>query len=338
MKTIKIIGLVLMALFMTGSLSAQKIERVEPLCWWTDMKLPLRLMFYGSDLQNAEVSVKEPGISVTGTHNADSKNYLFVDIAVEKAGTYTFNLKKGRKKVTYKYTIHPRDPQSASRQSFTSADVIYLIMSDRFANGDSTNDNHPATAEKANRNSWQGRHGGDIQGVIDHLDYIKELGATTVWCTPMLLDNEPMYSYHGYACADYYHIDPRFGSNELYKQMVDRSHQLGLKVIMDIVTNHCGMAHWWMKDLPYKDWVHQFPELTRTNNVFSANIDPNASKHDLNIHESGWFDTAMPDMNLDNPDMLHYFKQWAIWWIEYAGLDGLRVDTYPYNEKDPIAD
>lgn len=338
MKKYYSIALLFCAMLLTPSLSnAQKIERVEPLSWWTDMKMPLRLMFHGKELQSAEVSIKEPGLTITKVSKAESPNYLFVDVEVEKAGIYTFTLKVGKKKLTYKYTIAERCPNSPQRQSFTVADVMYLLMPDRFANGDATNDEVAGMAEGADRNAFYGRHGGDIQGIINHLDYIKDLGATTIWSTPLLADNESFASYHGYACADYYHIDPRYGSNELYKEMVNQAHQKGLKVIMDIVTNHCGMAHWWMKDLPFQDWVHQFSEFTRSNNVFSANMDPNASKHDKMLHESGWFDLSMPDMNLDNPELLRYFQQWAIWWIEYAGLDGLRVDTYPYNEKEPMS-
>ena len=216
--------------------------------------------------------------------------------------------------------------------------MIYLLMPDRFANGDASNDSTPHTRERADRSAFFGRHGGDLQGMIDHLDYIAGLGATAVWPTPLLLDDEPEGSYHGYACGDYYRIDPRFGSNELYREFVGKAHEHGLKVIMDIVTNHCGTGHWWMKDLPFRDWIHQFPEYTGTNVCFSTNMDPNASRYDLDLQESGWFVPSMPDMNLDNPYVLQYFKQWAVWWIEYAGLDGFRVDTYPYNEKVPMSE
>jgi glycosidase len=174
--------------------------------------------------------------------------------------------------------------------------------------------------------------------MIDNLDYIASLGATTIWPTPLLLDNEPHETYHGYACADYYHIDPRFGDNALYREFVAKAHEKDLKVIMDVVTNHCGVAHWWMTDMPFNDWVHVFPEYTGTNVCFSTNMDPNASKYDLNLQESGWFVPSMPDMNLNNPFVLQYFKQWAVWWIEYADLDGFRVDTYPYNEKEPMSE
>ncbi len=337
----------LLCLMGTSMLQAQKITRVEPLSWWTDMRCPLTLMFYGENLQDAQITVQKKqgkryvateGLTVSAQHNAESKNYLFAEIDVREAGEYRFVLTKGKQKATCNYIVNTRREGSAERQSFTTADVIYLLMPDRFVDGDETNNSSPLTKEKGNKANIHGRYGGDIQGIINSLDYIKSIGATTVWPTPLLLDNEEAWSYHGYACADYYHIDPRFGSNEQYKQMVSTAHEKGLKFIMDIVTNHCGLAHWWMEDLPYHDWIHQFDQYTQTNNVFSANYDPNASRYDLHQNESGWFDTHMPDMNLDNPDLLQYFKQWAIWWIEYADLDGLRVDTYPYNEKLPMSE
>ncbi len=338
-----------LALLLCSTLwAAPKITRVEPLCWWTDMHQPLTLMFYGENLQDATVSIQELaagrimrgqciGLVPTGLHNAESKNYLFVDMDVRQAGTYRITLRKGNRRATYDYTIYDRREGSRERQSFTSADVVYLIMSDRFVDGDPSNNSTDNTREKADKQNIHGRFGGDIQGIISQLGHISDLGATAIWPTPLLLDDEEKWSYHGYACSDYYHIDPRFGSNELYRQMVDSAHTYDIKVIMDMVPNHCGGAHWWMKDLPYRDWVNQFDEFTRTNNVFSANYDINASEYDRLLSNRGWFDHPMPDMNLENPDLLRYFQQWAIWWIEYADLDGLRVDTYPYIEKMPAA-
>ena len=338
-----------LALLLCSTLwAAPKITRVEPLCWWTDMHQPLTLMFYGENLQDATVSIQELaagrimrgqciGLVPTGQHNAESKNYLFVDMDVRQAGTYRITLRKGNRRATYDYTIYDRREGSRERQSFTSADVVYLIMSDRFVDGDPSNNSTDNTREKADKQNIHGRFGGDIQGIISQLGHISDLGATAIWPTPLLLDDEEKWSYHGYACSDYYHIDPRFGSNELYRQMVDSAHTYDIKVIMDMVPNHCGGAHWWMKDLPYRDWVNQFDEFTRTNNVFSANYDINASEYDRLLSNRGWFDHPMPDMNLENPDLLRYFQQWAIWWIEYADLDGLRVDTYPYIEKMPAA-
>ena len=322
--------------------AGSRVERVEPLSWWTGMKTPLQLLVRGENISSCDVRMEGgKGISVSAVHKADSPNYLFVDVEISQnaaPGTYWIVFDNGSEIFKYPYEIAARCEGSAERKSFTTGDMIYLIMPDRFANGDPTNDATEDTAEKPARDEFFGRHGGDIQGIMDHLGYIADLGATAIWNTPLLLDNEPEGSYHGYACADYYHIDPRFGSNELYRDFVGKAHENGLKVIMDIVTNHCGTAHWWMDDLPFKDWIHVFPEYTGTNVCFSTNMDPNASKYDLNLQESGWFVPSMPDMNLDNPFVLHYFVQWAVWWIEYSGLDGFRVDTYPYNEKIPMSE
>ena len=316
-----------------------EIARVEPLSWWTNMNTPLTIMFYGKDLKDAEVTV-EPrgGIIVKSQHNAESPNYLFVDVDVKKAGSYTFTLRQGDKTATCQYQIDARRAGSRERQSFTTQDVVYLIMSDRFVDGNEANNSTADTREKAQKHNVHGRFGGDVQGIVDMLDHISATGATAIWPTPMLLDDEAAWSYHGYACADYYHIDPRFGSNEEYRQMVQQAHEKGIKILMDMVPNHCGAAHWWMQDLPYQDWVNQFEEFTNTNNVFSANYDINASVFDRQLSNRGWFDHPMPDMNLENKDLLQYFKQWAVWWVEYADLDGLRVDTYPYIEKQPAAD
>jgi len=328
-------------------LSAMKVSRVEPLSWWSDMKTPLTLMLYGEDLRDAEVQIREitPGVKpaqgrgglwICGQRNADSPNYLFLDLQVARPGTYRITLvKQGQRKVSVDYVIRPRNQQP--RQSFSSADVVMLLMPDRFVDGDSTNNCSSLTLESANKADIRGRWGGDLAGIEAQLDYITSLGATAVWPTPLLWDNEKAFSYHGYACADYYHIDPRFGTNEQYRQLVQKAHSKGLKWIMDIVTNHCGLAHWWMQDLPYADWVHQHATYTTTNNVFSSWYDPYASRFDRRGNCDGWFDTTMPDMNLDNPAVLHYFIQWAVWWIEWANLDGLRVDTYPYNEKEPMS-
>ena len=335
------------ALFMVQmGFAAPKIQQVEPLNWWTNMETPLTVMFHGQDLKDAKVSVKQVvggkvmrgtclGLVPRSQHNAESPNYLFVDFGVFQPGTYRITLKKGAKSASYDYVIAERKADSKNRSSFTSADVVYLIMSDRFVDGDASNNSTKDTREKADKNNVNGRWGGDIQGIVNSLDHIAKLGCTAIWPTPMLGDDEQAWSYHGYACSDYYHIDPRYGSNAQYAQMVHTAHSKGIKVLMDMVPNHCGGAHWWMNDLPYQDWINQFPEFTNTNNCFTANYDINASQYDRQLSNRGWFDHPMPDMNLENPDLLKYFQQWAIWWIEYADLDGLRVDTYPYIEKIP---
>ncbi|MDR3183815.1 MAG: glycoside hydrolase family 13 protein [Prevotellaceae bacterium] len=317
-----------------------KIERVEPLSWWTGMQHPLQLLFYGNNLQGAAVRCAEQGVSVTGIHQAGSPNYLFVDVQIApdaKPGTYTFELTQGQQKIAQQFVIAARREGSANRKGFDTSDMIYLLMPDRFANGDPLNDTHEDAAEKADRKHPYGRHGGDLQGIINHLDYIQELGATAVWPTPLLFDNEPHASYHGYACTDYYRIDPRFGSNSLYKTMVDEAHRRGIKWIMDMVPNHCGAAHQWTQDLPFASWVNQFPAYTQSNYRMTTQSDPHASNYDKDLCTRGWFDRMMPDMNLANPFVLQYLSQMAVWWIEYANLDGLRVDTYPYSDKQGIA-
>ena len=320
-----------------------QIKHVEPLSWWVGMNTPLQLMINADGVAEygVEILPADQGVAVTAVHKADSPNYIFVDVAVSdvaKAGDYTLRLSNGKRKYDYTYTIAERVEGSRERASFTTADFVYLIMPDRFANGDPTNDSTDDTVEKVNRNNPGRRHGGDIQGIIDHLDYIADLGATAIWSTPLLLDNENGASYHGYSCSDYYMIDPRYGTNELYCKYVEECHKRGLKVIMDIVPNHSSTTHWWYNDLPFADWVHKWDSYTQSNWTFSTNMDFNASKADLYQMESGWFDSSMADMNLDNPFLLNYFKQWAVWWIEYSGLDGFRVDTYPYNEKMPMSE
>ena len=320
----------------------QQVTRVEPLSWWTGMKTDLQLLIQGEAISGYEVSIKGgKGVSVKETHKADSPNYLFVDVRIDasaKPGTYYIVFTKGEESFKYPYEIAARREGSAERLSFTTKDLIYLIMPDRFVDGDESLDAVPRNMESVDKEAFFGRHGGDIAGIRSQLDYMADLGVTAIWNTPLLEDNEPASSYHGYACSDYYHIDRRFGSNEDYRSLVADCHGKGIKMIMDIVTNHCGAAHWWMADLPFKDWIHVWPEYTHSNCAFSAQNDPYCSDLDKANMEGGWFDTSMPDMNLDNPYVLQYFKQWAVWWIEYADLDGLRVDTYPYNEKYPMSE
>ena len=333
--------------------SAEEVQRVEPLSWWTGMKTDLQLMVQGPEISAYDVAVEGKGLKVKAVHKADSPNYLFLDMEVRKAGEYSLVFTRGENSFKYPYIVREREAGSRDRESFTTADMIYLIMPDRFSSAFADNDSQwqggeyfdgsartwavPATPDVVDRKDPVARHGGDIQGMINHLDYVAGLGATAIWCTPLLLDNQPFESYHGYACADYYHIDPRFGDNEHYKTFVKEAHARGLKVIMDIVTNHCGTAHWWMQDAPFADWYHVNEPYMQMNALFSVYMDPNAAKCDRDRQESGWFVPSMPDMNLDNPFVLRYFQQWAVWWTEYAGLDGLRVDTYPYNEPEPMS-
>jgi|GEM_PF-20444 len=315
------------------------IAHVEPPSWWSGMTTNLQILVNGPGIGDYTASVEGlKGVKIKEVHKAESNNYLFLDMDIKPGVEGTANLvfKGDDQTLTYPYVIGKKDTKA--RESFSTADMIYLIFPDRFSNGDLTNDTVEGCRQGVQKDVPLGRHGGDLQGVINKLDYIKNLGATAIWLTPVTEDDQDFESYHGYAVTNHYKIDPRFGTNELYKEMVAKAHEKGIKVINDIVTNHCGTFHWFMSDLPFADWIHQFPEYTKTNIDFSANFDPNASLYDLNIQESGWFVPMMPDMNLDNPYTLQYLKQWAIWWVEYAGLDGIRVDTYPYNEKNPMSD
>ena len=333
--------------------SPEQVSRVEPLCWWTGMDTPLQLMVQGKRIGSFDVAVEGRGLKVKDVHRADSPDYLFIDMDVRSAGEWNIVFSCGELSFKYPYVIREREKGSRERESFSTADMIYLIMPDRFADGDPANDrgwvggtyddgsvrgwNPPSTPDAVDRTDPVARHGGDLAGLLSHLDYIADLGATAVWCTPLLLDNQDYESYHGYACADYYHIDPRFGDNAMYRDFVAAAHSKGLKVIMDIVTNHCGTAHWWMGNPPFEDWYHVSDKYMQMNALFSVYMDPNAAKVDRQRQESGWFVPSMPDMNLDNPYLLKYFQQWAVWWMEYAGIDGLRVDTYPYNEPEPMS-
>ena len=341
-RILSILMFVAIAVSATAAKPQFEIKHVEPLSWWVGMNTELQLMVNGEGISAYDVEIlpEGQGVSVTELHKADSPNYLFVDVAISDdavAGEYTLRFSDGKRRYDYPYVIAEREANSRLRESFTTADFVYLIMPDRFANGDTSNDSTDDTVEKVMRSNPGRRHGGDLQGMIDHLDYIADLGATAIWSTPLLLDNENGASYHGYSCSDYYRIDPRYGSNELFCTYVDECHKRGLKVIMDIVPNHSSTTHWWYDDQPFKDWTHQWAKYTQSNWTFSTNMDFNASKADLYQMESGWFDRTMADMNLDNPYLLNYFKQWAVWWIEYSGLDGFRVDTYPYNEKIPMS-
>ncbi|MBO5800806.1 MAG: glycoside hydrolase family 13 protein [Alistipes sp.] len=342
-RVISIVMMLAVALSATAAKPTFEIKHVEPLSWWVGMNTPLQIMVNGEGISDYDVTImpEDRGVVVTAVHKADSPNYLFVDVAIAadaEAGSYNLCFTNGKRKYEYPYLIASREEGSRERGSFTTADWVYLIMPDRFANGNPDNDSTSDTAEKAQRSAPWRRHGGDLQGMMEHLDYIADLGATAIWSTPLLLDNEDGTSYHGYSCSDYYLIDPRFGTNEMFKEYVDECHKRNLKVIMDIVPNHSSTTHWWYDDQPFKDWTHQWDKYTQSNWTFSTNMDFNASKSDLYQMESGWFDRSMADMNLDNPYLLHYFKQWAVWWIEFSGLDGLRVDTYPYNEKMPMSE
>ncbi|RMA58836.1 glycoside hydrolase family 13 protein [Ulvibacter antarcticus] len=330
-------------IIMTTNLFGQ-LDRIEPPFWWEGMKnSEVEVLCYGKNI--SDYSVVSESLKISEIKKTTNPNYLFVTVSTKgmKAGMYQLDFqKKGKTRFSQSYELKSRRENSAQRKGFDASDAIYLLMPDRFANGDPSIDSTTSTVEKVDRTINGGRHGGDIQGIINHLDYIHDLGFTAIWSTPLLEDNEPTYSYHTYAQSDYYKIDPRYGSNELYKELATEMHKRDMKLIMDYVTNHWGSKHWIIKDLPSKDWIHEWEEgdengFQRSNYRMTTQYDPNASEIDAKGCMDGWFDTTMPDMNQANPLVLNYMIQNAIWWIEYADLDGFRVDTYSYNDKDAIA-
>jgi glycosidase len=321
------------------SISFAQIDRVEPPFWWSDMEhSDVQIMFYGKNIAENQVSVSN-GIVIKGIQKTENPNYVFVTIDTKNttAQDFVFTFKNKNKSFTQNYSLKSRRENSRNRKSFDSSDMIYLIMSDRFANGNPNNDSDKILTEKADRTNINGRHGGDIEGMIKNLDYIKELGATAIWPTPLCEDNDERGSYHTYGQSDVYKIDARFGTNEDYLRLSSELHKRGMKNIMDYVTNHWGYKHWMMSDLPTYDWIHQFPGYAQTNYRMSTQFDTNASKKDFDLCMDGWFVKSMPDLNQSNPLVLNYLTQNAIWWIEYADLDGFRVDTYSYNDKTAIA-
>jgi len=334
----------LLVIFITNNLFAQKLERVEPMFWFAGMHNPkLQLLVHGENIANTTVALTYPGVKLVKVNKVENPNYLFLDLTIApaaKAGKFPINFAVNGKKIfSYTYELKNRDKNAGRIQGVTNKDFIYLLMPDRFSNGDKSNDVVQGLTETAlNRDSMYYRHGGDIQGVINHLDYLKDLGVTTVWMTPEVENDMPQASYHGYAVTDHYKIDPRYGTNALYKKYVEIAHAKGLKVIKDIVHNHIGTQHWFYKDLPMKSWLNQWPKYTQTSYRDQTVMDVHASTADRKQMLDGWFVPSMPDLNQTNPYVQNYLTQNHIWWIEYAGIDGLRLDTYGYNDPVYMAD
>lgn len=317
-------------------------SRVEPPFWWVDMADPsLQVVIYDQNIKDAKVSIKHKGVKLRGTQKVENPNYLFVDLEISKnakVGTFEIVLDVDGTEKSYPYELKSRGAGSASRKGVDASDLIYLIMPDRFANGDPSNDSFDDMEQWGlNREKTLFRHGGDILGVMENLDYIQDLGITAIWLNPVLENNEPFESYHGYAITDHYNIDKRLGSNDLYKSFVDLCHERGIKVIKDVVYNHVGDKHWFIQDLPSMDWIHQFDEYTKTTYRAPTLMDPYFSESDQEQMLDGWFDIHMPDLNQKNDLLANYLIQNSLWWIEFAGLDGFRIDTYAYSDQDFMA-
>lgn len=326
----------------TATLSAKTvIPSIEPPFWWAGMNsTQLQLMVHGNDIRDCETSINYDGVTIDSIARLDSKNYQIIYLYIApsaKPGTMNITFKNGKKKTVVPYELKTRD--GVMPNTFTSEDVLYLIMPDRFADGDPSNNtlksmNFPV---EVNREDPNGRHGGDLKGIENHLDYIQSLGMTAIWLNPVLENDMPGGTYHGYATTNYYRVDPRFGSNEEYRNLIDKSHKRGIKVVMDMIFNHSGSSHPWIEDLPSKDWLNYPDGSMLTNFRLSTINDPYASDYDRTRSVKGWFVPSMPDLNQQNPHLMRYLIQNSIWWIEYSKIDGIRMDTYPYADMEPMA-
>ncbi|MDQ1813977.1 glycoside hydrolase family 13 protein [Massilia sp. CCM 9210] len=325
------------ALAGAASLPPGRIAHLEPPSWWTGMRHnKLQLMVHGERIADTRPAIDYPGVRIDAVTQVANRNYLFIDLLIgpdARPGTFDILFKEGARTIRHPYQLQARDAGSAQRQGFGSKDAIYQIMPDRFANGDPANDNVPGMADQANRASGTGRHGGDLRGVADHLDYIAAMGFTQIWPTPLVENDMPAYSYHGYAATNHYRIDPRYGSNEDYRRLSAQARKKGIGIIQDVVLSHIGSHHWWMKDLPSPDWTTNGGTFTPTQHHRVSVQDPYGSQQDRANFTKGWFASSMPDLNQANPLVANYLIQNNIWWIEYAGLSGLRIDTYGYSDS-----
>ena len=339
-----------MSIFWLSTVSGWgQLERVEPPHWWVGFKdSSLQLLVKGEAISDMSPLISYPGVRIEKVHKAKSSNYLFIDLKIDsnaEPGWFDLILDaEGKKKIKYSYELKARKKEGEDYLGFDSSDVIYLITPDRFANGNPDNDIVQGLREtNIDREDNYGRHGGDIKGILNHLDYIEVMGFTAVWPTPLLTNDMSQSSYHGYAITDLYQIDPRFGTLEDYLNLSEKASERGMKLIMDQVANHCGLEHWWMKDLPFEDWVNYQKdfesgnELTMSNHRRMTNQDIYQSEIDGKEMNEGWFVEVMPDLNQRNPFMSKYLIQNSIWWIEEANLGGIRQDTYPYSDKNFIS-
>ncbi len=346
-----------LAIVAAAGAAGQTIERVEPPNWWIGFEHnTLQLLVYGEGVARLRPTVAKRGVTVQQTTTTGNPNYLFVRMRIDaetEPGAFDIRFENEGASLTHRYTLTNRNPEPLP--GFTSADAIYLITPDRFANGDPANDNAGGLGDQVDRSQPLARHGGDLRGLAERLDYIAELGFTSIWLNPLLENAMPAYSYHGYATTDFYRVDPRFGSNDDFVALAAAARKRGLGLIMDVIVNHCGLHHWWMRDPPSDDWVHDAPPTAdelrvwlesgtpwkgyrQTNHSKTVSLDPYASEVDRRGLYDGWFVPDMPDLNQDNPLMAEYLIQNAIWWIETAGLHGVRMDTYPYGGKEFMAE
>ena len=319
------------------------IERVEPPNWWIGMKTrDLQLLVYGKNISDYVPLINSSNVKLVSTEKVKNQNYLFLNISIsENAEPESIEINFLNDNVIvdkYEFSLLERKDNASEVVGFNNSDVMYLITPDRYVNGDPENDDIAYMYERPNRDDNRGLHGGDIQGIINQLDYIEEMGFTTIWLNPVLENNMKRSSYHGYSTTDYYKIDPRFGTNELFLELSQKAKKRGIKLVMDMIPNHCGSEHWFFKDPPMEDWINNQSGFKQTSHRRETIQDIHASEIDKKDHIDGWFVETMPDLNQKNQKMSTYLIQNTLWWIEYAELSGIRVDTYPYSDKDFMSD
>lgn len=324
------------------AVAAVSIDKIDPPYWWTGMRdTTLQLQIHGNDIRDAEFSTDYPGVTVDSVARLDGSpnwQYIYLNVSPEaKPGIMKLKWKSGKKTLTRDFELKKRKEMKGAR-GFTAADVLYMIMPDRFASG---GEEHPdaktlKNTVAENRENPNGRHGGDIKGIADHIDYIDSLGVTAVWLNPVLENDMPGGSYHGYATTDYYRVDPRLGTNEEYAALTEELHDKGIKMVMDMIFNHSGSHHPWALDPPASDWFNHQGDFRQTNYRLSTITDPYASEYDKDLTVNGWFVEDMPDLNQKNPHLMKYLVQNSIFWIEDSQIDGIRMDTYPYADREEM--
>ncbi|MEG1564542.1 MAG: glycoside hydrolase family 13 protein [Bacteroides sp.] len=341
----KILFLLITFFFSLSTKAAMNVNKIDPPFWYAGMKSPdLQLLVSGEGIGDATVSIQYPGVSLSSTVKMESNNYLLIYLKLDKKaqpGKFPITFIQGKRKLVKEYELKARNKRGDEHKGFDASDALYLLMPDRFANGNPANDHITGMIDnKLDRTDPNARHGGDLAGIEKHLEYFSDLGVTALWFTPVLENNMTGGSYHGYATTDYYKVDPRFGTNEEYRQLIEKSHARGIKVVMDMIFNHCGVDHPWIKDMPSKDWFnnpdHQ-NHFVQTSFKLTPHVDPYASTYDTAQMNDGWFVTAMPDLNQKNPHVYRYLLQNSLWWVEYSDIDGIRMDTYPYADYDAMS-